>query len=28
LFLMRQLMDRVESFRDKGNVVRLTLHRE
>jgi len=27
LFLMRQLMDRVESFRDKGNVVRLTLHR-
>jgi serine/threonine-protein kinase RsbW len=28
LFLMRQLMDRVESFRNKGNVVRLTLHRE
>jgi serine/threonine-protein kinase RsbW len=28
LFLMRSLMDRVESFRDKGNVVRLTLHRE
>jgi serine/threonine-protein kinase RsbW len=28
LFLMRQLMDRVESFRDKGNVVRLTLYRE
>ena len=27
LFLMRQLMDRVESFRDKGNVVRLTLRR-
>jgi hypothetical protein len=25
---MRSLMDRVESFRDKGNVVRLTLHRE
>jgi serine/threonine-protein kinase RsbW len=28
LFLMRRLMDRVESFRNKGNVVRLTLHRE
>ena len=28
LFLMRSLMDRVESFRNKGNVVRLTLHRE
>jgi serine/threonine-protein kinase RsbW len=28
LFLMRRLMDRVESFRDEGNVVRLTLHRE
>jgi serine/threonine-protein kinase RsbW len=28
LFLMRRLMDRVESFRGKGNVVRLTLHRE
>jgi serine/threonine-protein kinase RsbW len=28
LFLMRQLMDRVESFRNQGNVVRLTLHRE
>jgi len=28
LFLMRLLMDRVESFRDNGNVVRLTLHRE
>jgi serine/threonine-protein kinase RsbW len=28
LFLMRRLMDRVESFRDQGNVVRLTLHRE
>jgi len=27
LFLMRKLMDRVESFRNKGNVVRLTLHR-
>ena len=27
LFLMRQLMDRVESFRNQGNVVRLTLHR-
>ena len=27
LFLMRSLMDRVESFRNKGNVVRLTLHR-
>jgi serine/threonine-protein kinase RsbW len=28
LFLMRRLMDRVESFRNKGNVVRLTLYRE
>ncbi|HEY8831270.1 MAG TPA: ATP-binding protein [Gemmatimonadaceae bacterium] len=28
LFLMRRLMDRVESFREKGNVVRLTLHRK
>ena len=28
LFLMRSLMDRVESFRNQGNVVRLTLHRE
>jgi serine/threonine-protein kinase RsbW len=28
LFLMRRLMDRVESFRNQGNVVRLTLHRE
>ena len=28
LFLMRRLMDRVESFRNKGNVVRLTLRRE
>ena len=28
LFLMRRLMDRVESFRNNGNVVRLTLHRE
>jgi serine/threonine-protein kinase RsbW len=28
LFLMRRLMDRVETFRDEGNVVRLTLHRE
>ena len=27
LFLMRQLMDRVESFRNKGNVIRLTLRR-
>jgi serine/threonine-protein kinase RsbW len=27
LFLMRQLMDRVERFTDGGNVVRLTLHR-
>ncbi len=27
LFLMRQLMDRVERFSDGGNVVRLTLHR-
>jgi hypothetical protein len=24
---MRQLMDRVETFRNQGNVVRLTLHR-
>ncbi len=28
LFLMRRLMDRVESFQNQGNVVRLTLHRE
>jgi serine/threonine-protein kinase RsbW len=28
LFLMRRLMDRVESFRREGNVVRLTLRRE
>ena len=28
LFLMRRLMDRVESFRSEGNVVRLTLRRE
>lgn len=28
LFLMRRLMDRVESFRHEGNVVRLTLRRE
>ena len=27
LFLMRQLMDRVERYQDGGNVVRLTLHR-
>ena len=27
LFLMQQLMDRVERFEDQGNVVRLTLHR-
>jgi serine/threonine-protein kinase RsbW len=27
LFLMRNLMDRVERFTDGGNVVRLTLHR-
>jgi serine/threonine-protein kinase RsbW len=27
LFLMRSLMDRVERFTDRGNVVRLTLHR-
>jgi serine/threonine-protein kinase RsbW len=27
LFLMRNLMDRVERFTDHGNVVRLTLHR-
>jgi serine/threonine-protein kinase RsbW len=27
LFLMRALMDRVEQFRDGGNVVRLTLRR-
>jgi Anti-sigma regulatory factor (Ser/Thr protein kinase) len=26
LFLMRRLMDRVEQFRARGNVVRLTLH--
>ena len=28
LFLMRRLVDEVESFRDQGNVVRLTLRRE
>ena len=28
LFLMRCLVDRVESFRNEGNVVRLTLQRE
>ena len=28
LFLMRQLMDRVESFQNDGNVVRLTLYRK
>jgi serine/threonine-protein kinase RsbW len=28
LFLMRNLMDRVERFTDHGNVVRLTLHRK
>jgi serine/threonine-protein kinase RsbW len=28
LFLMRRLVDSVESFRDHGNVVRLTLRRE
>ena len=27
LFLMQKLMDRVEQYRDHGNVVRLTLHR-
>ena len=27
LFLMQRLMDRVEQFRDHGNVVRLTLNR-
>jgi serine/threonine-protein kinase RsbW len=27
LFLMRRLMDRVEQFRARGNVVRLTLRR-
>jgi serine/threonine-protein kinase RsbW len=27
LYLMRQLMDRVERYEDGGNVVRLTLHR-
>ena len=27
LFLMRQLMDRVEQFQDRGNVIRLTLNR-
>lgn len=27
LFLMRRLMDRVEQFRARGNVVRMTLHR-
>ena len=27
LFLMRALMDRVEQYRDAGNVVRLTLRR-
>jgi serine/threonine-protein kinase RsbW len=28
LFLMKQLMDRVERFKSDGNVVRLTLKRE
>ena len=28
LFIMRRLMDRVERFMDRGNVVRLTLRRE
>ena len=28
LFLMRRLVDEVESYRDQGNVVRLTLRRE
>jgi len=28
LFLMHQLMDGVEQFRDKGNVIRLTLNRQ
>lgn len=28
LFLMRQLMDRVERYTSDGNVVRLTLHRQ
>ena len=28
LFLMRRLVDEVESFRDHGNVVRLTVRRE
>ena len=28
LFIMRRLMHRVERFMDRGNVVRLTLHRE
>jgi serine/threonine-protein kinase RsbW len=28
LYLMQQLMDRVERFTDGGNVVRLTLHRQ
>lgn len=28
LFLMHQLMDQVEQFRDNGNVIRLTLMRE
>jgi len=28
LFLMRRLVDEVESFRDQGNVVRLTVRRE
>jgi serine/threonine-protein kinase RsbW len=28
LFLMHQLMDQVEQFRENGNVVRLTLNRE
>jgi serine/threonine-protein kinase RsbW len=27
LFLMRKLMDRVERFDDRGNVVRMTMHR-
>ena len=27
LYLMRRLMDRVERFSDRGNVIRLTLHR-
>lgn len=28
LYLMRSLMDRVERFSERGNVVRLTLHRQ